>query len=598
MIYDGLHSCTLLSVLNKGFLLMNVLSLFDGISCGHQALKELGLGDQIENYFASEIESNAIRTARHNHNIIHLGDVRNISYKDGILSNGQTDHKVNIDLILAGSPCFTAGTPVLTENGFFSIEEIKTGQNVFTHEQRLQKVLKVGGKHTEVFILKASSLLPIATTYEHPFYVRHLTKNINETTGGTDYQWSNFTWKKAGDLIKGDYLVIPRNLSCNIPEEIKNLTHEDLFTLGEHILHNHGIDVHRKDLIFIARKFLSYGSIDNGIHPSFLSLPNDKLESFLDGLTSNEEYYDSKTRLTRIKTTNKNLAESLVLCVTKVYGIGCTIYKRKTKFKNKTRNNMIHIEWKSSYKKQGISFSDDNYLYVPFKSLEYGRMDFVYNLEVENDNSYLVQGACVHNCQGFSFAGKQLAFEDHRSILYFEFERILKEVKPKHFFLENVKMKPEHHSVITQRLGITPIVLNSSLFSAQNRIRYYWTDIPQLEYMHNNLLLREIIGDYEGIYVIPRGTNKGGLKHYSNKCPTITTSSWQYNFFYVVNGVRRTFTAEQCEMIAGLPRGYTQGSENYRIKQIGNGWSVPTVKELLKGLVPEYRKIKEEDQSF
>ncbi|HRH83611.1 MAG TPA: DNA (cytosine-5-)-methyltransferase [Bacteroidia bacterium] len=81
-------------------------------------------------------------------------------------------------------------------------------------------------------------------------------------------------------------------------------------------------------------------------------------------------------------------------------------------------------------------------------------------------------------CQGFSFAGKQLNFDDPRSKLFFEFVRLLKECKPKYFLLENVKMKKEYEAVITEHLGVEPIEINSSLVSAQNRKRLYWTNIP------------------------------------------------------------------------------------------------------------------------
>lgn len=81
-------------------------------------------------------------------------------------------------------------------------------------------------------------------------------------------------------------------------------------------------------------------------------------------------------------------------------------------------------------------------------------------------------------CQGFSIAGKQLNFDDPRSKLYFEFERALKEAKPKYFLLENVKMKKEYADIITERLGVQPIEINSNLLSAQNRKRIYWTNIP------------------------------------------------------------------------------------------------------------------------
>jgi len=60
-------------------------------------------------------------------------------------------------------------------------------------------------------------------------------------------------------------------------------------------------------------------------------------------------------------------------------------------------------------------------------------------------------------CQGFSFAGKQLNFDDPRSQLFFEFVRILKECKPKYFLLENVKMKREYEDIISDALGVYPI---------------------------------------------------------------------------------------------------------------------------------------------
>ena len=81
-------------------------------------------------------------------------------------------------------------------------------------------------------------------------------------------------------------------------------------------------------------------------------------------------------------------------------------------------------------------------------------------------------------CQGFSFAGKQLAFDDPRSALFFEFIRLLKEIKPKYFLLENVRMKKEFLSIISEQVGVEPTLINSSLLSAQSRQRYYWTNVP------------------------------------------------------------------------------------------------------------------------
>ncbi len=81
-------------------------------------------------------------------------------------------------------------------------------------------------------------------------------------------------------------------------------------------------------------------------------------------------------------------------------------------------------------------------------------------------------------CQGFSFAGKQLNFDDPRSALFFEFVRLLKECKPDYFLLENVKMKQEYQDIISEHLGVEPVMINSALVSAQSRKRLYWTNIP------------------------------------------------------------------------------------------------------------------------
>ena len=101
-------------------------------------------------------------------------------------------------------------------------------------------------------------------------------------------------------------------------------------------------------------------------------------------------------------------------------------------------------------------------------------------------------------CQGFSFAGKQLNFEDPRSRLFFVFvdicHRVIDENPKMKFLLENVRMKKEYQDVITQYMGVSPIAINSSLVSAQNRYRLYWTNISNVnEPDDKGILLRDII---------------------------------------------------------------------------------------------------------
>ena len=119
-------------------------------------------------------------------------------------------------------------------------------------------------------------------------------------------------------------------------------------------------------------------------------------------------------------------------------------------------------------------------------------------------------------CQGFSFAGKQLAFDDPRSKLFFEAVRLLKAIKPKYFLAENVRMKKEFLEIFTEQLSacydakdvapqfvdlvgnvrFEPIFINSSLVSAQSRQRYYWTNIPGVKQPEERgIVLRDILED-------------------------------------------------------------------------------------------------------
>ena len=110
-------------------------------------------------------------------------------------------------------------------------------------------------------------------------------------------------------------------------------------------------------------------------------------------------------------------------------------------------------------------------------------------------------------CQGFSKAGKQLNFDDPRSKLFFEFIRLVKELQPKYFLLENVNMKKESRDIITKYTGVEPIDINSSLLSAQNRRRLYWTNIPNVtQPKDKGIVLKDIldVGDGQGTATLKR----------------------------------------------------------------------------------------------
>ena len=191
-------------------------------------------------------------------------------------------------------------------------------------------------------------------------------------------------------------------------------------------------------------------------------------------------------------------------------------------------------------------------------------------------------------CQGFSPAGLKRGFDDPRSQLFFAFDHILKLIKPKYFLLENANMNSRYKTVISTAMESEPYKINASLVSAQNRVRNYWTNIPIVfPITDRKITLDSIIGPYEGIWVYPRGFNRGGIQGYKNKCPCITTSSWEHNFKIAKSDkTLRKFTPEECEQVQGLPVGYTSElSNSHRFKKIGNGWSVQVIEHLFSFMV-------------
>ena len=142
------------------------------------------------------------------------------------------------------------------------------------------------------------------------------------------------------------------------------------------------------------------------------------------------------------------------------------------------------------------------------------------NIVDQEDIDLLMGGS---PCQGFSFAGEQLAFDDPRSKLFFEFIRIMNELKPKYVLLENVRMKKQFEDVITEHMGFPPQLRNSSVASAQNRWRNYWfgvrmngkyyaIEIPPME--DKGLVLKDILQTDHDEPPVP--INERNARHHKN----------------------------------------------------------------------------------
>lgn len=228
-------------------------------------------------------------------------------------------------------------------------------------------------------------------------------------------------------------------------------------------------------------------------------------------------------------------------------------------------------------------------------------------------------------CQGFSFAGKQLNFDDRRSRLFFTLADIVKHYNPKYFLLENVRMKKTHENVITETLGVKPIMINSALVSAQNRTRLYWCNWKTSQPKDKGIVLADIIENgvsdrkkayclcanyHKGttldeyftrnrrqlIFLKGRGDNKGGFRALDGKVGTLTSSRWeQNNFLATVDGYRK-LTPVECERLQTLPDNFTEGvSKTQRYKMCGNGFTVDVIAHLFKCMAKkisfEYQEV-------
>lgn len=216
-------------------------------------------------------------------------------------------------------------------------------------------------------------------------------------------------------------------------------------------------------------------------------------------------------------------------------------------------------------------------------------------------------------CQGFSYAGKKLNFNDPRSALFFEFVRVLNEIRESNqnvkFILENVKMKREWQDIISKHLGVDPIEINSSLVSAQNRKRLYWTNISgvgqptDLEITLGQIINPNYFNTYlseEQIekaknrcagYTCVTGNKVGKIRFISNlneksKCLTAKNiiGSREQTYIHDKFGIR-ILNAIERERLQNLPDNYTSCvSNNERFKILGNGWNVNTISYILTHL--------------
>ena len=491
---------------------MKVLSLFDGISCGRLAFERAGI--PVEKYYASEIDKYAIQVAQKNYpDTIQVGDVTKLNYLE----------LLDVDIVIGGSPCFQADTMVFTDKGYIPIQDIQIGDMVLTHNGRYKPVLAVGKRWANnCRKLKAETMLPILTTGNHPFLTDkdfvecdNLNKGDIVIAAKTDFSGEDMSLVDAyllGRYVADGYIIdslrTGRKNSYNHKVVFcvgkgKNEQFE-FFTFAKHFIKSKDKNVTKYTII--DKKFMELckkcgkGALNKQIPQIIFSCPTEIKKMFLQGYMDGDgnKYKDGYTATT----VSKKLALGLQLLLS---SLGC---KNHIYFNKRPEKYIIQGRIVNQHDTYQVRFYPNAKEWVKEKKIQSKLQiedNYVYNIEVADDHTYIADNYIVHNCQDLSIAKQNReGLRGARSGLFWKYVEALEVIRPRWFLLENVaSMRKEDRDAITATLkGLYPdvecVMINSSLVSAQQRKRYYWTNWHVEQPKDKGIFLKDILESAEG----------------------------------------------------------------------------------------------------
>lgn len=368
-----------------------------------------------------------------------------------------------------GFPCFAKGTYILTEKGYIPIEDVSVGDKVLTHKGRWRKVTATMRRDgARLWDVNGFGILPTRTTAEHPYYVTKPDQPMEfkkvEQLDDSWYSTMVLPDAESDGYSKEMWWIIGRYLADGWRVERKDrpsggrivfAISDDKRAEFEQRLREaklHGTytkertcgkyHVCNNQLYEYLEKFGKYAH-GKRIPREALCLPREKAKYFFDGYMSGDGRND------REEATSTSAALILGMCiiaqrlgksVPAVYYTRrdekCVIQGRECRQRDTYTFRISSKSVKGHYRARYVCRE----LYQPTESDDFGT---VYNISVEEDNSYVANGAIVHNCQDISVAGKQLGFQGNRSSLFFRVMYLVgqlkEEDKPTYLFIENVK---------------------------------------------------------------------------------------------------------------------------------------------------------------
>lgn len=461
---------------------MRYATVCSGIGAPEYAFRDFGW----ECVFASEIDPFARSVYAHRYpNVPIYGDFRELT----------PEITGAVDLLVAGPPCFGAGTLVITKRGLLPIEEVKVGDEVITHRARWKKVSAIKSRLSETVVVKAQGTHGTVTTEGHRFYAasiarrsrrkngiayREVTRQPNKwvaardldgrylaslqrfpatsipaiTTTGNErphevlderFFWVIGAWlgdgwtrvtKRRGYVIicarKGEQ---SQQLAQNMRAVFGNVACQPMRTADRYSVSSRAV----------ARWLVSHfgsGSGGKTVPTWIFGIERRFQDSFLAGyLFADGNVHRKHGKLYRASTISRRLAFGIKILSNMLgYAASVHFYKRNQtcviegRVVNQHDTYDVHI-----YERGRSSWERGRYRYGFVRSVrKSGHLDVTYDLTVEEDHSFVADGFCVHNCTDFSIAGLRKGLAGDRGALTIEFVRLLERYGCPQFLFENV----------------------------------------------------------------------------------------------------------------------------------------------------------------
>lgn len=393
-----------------------------------------------------------------------------------------------VDLVAAGFPCFAAGTMVLTSRGYRPIEDVRVGDLVLTHRGNWRPVTcTMARSGASVRRIQAGGTPGIITTDEHPFFSRErgsrwdnsLRRNVRtfgepdwceasrlgdshylgqvlppvtNGTGTTDFWWLVGRYLADGWRVsrkprgRGERKVRPtrgRVVICCAHHEALELQRR-ITTAGLRATPSWERTVCKFHICngWFWEFLAPFGTLAHGktLPGNVFSLDKERAGALLDGLLSGDGYTEP-TGERRLTTVSESLALGVALLAQRAYGVVAGV--RRCRMVPRTRIEGREVNQRDQFfvsipARNRSAFVDGDYGWKLVRKNEPAGTATVYNLSVHEDESYIVSGCIVHNCQPVSVAGKQLGNEDERW-MWPHVLRVVRDVEPAFVFLENVR---------------------------------------------------------------------------------------------------------------------------------------------------------------